>query len=1311
MRSSYIVFISSFQNISKVRSVERASVLPGFRFIWCMLFMIGLLFFSFPYAAQADQETASSVPSPVSEHEAALKFARQGKYDQSLELLRKLYLAGQADKAVHYDYATVLSWAGKYRQSIDVAKKLDDSELPEYCLEAVAAAHRHSGSFAKALALYERGSAAYPNNANLHAGRIMTLADMGRLEEAGNLSADIRRDQPELFAHEAIQGSNAFLEERKQGLRQEEIDAQRAKAVSLAREKRYSEALPILENLYANNPDDVAVFNDYLTVLAWSGRKAALDKLVDKMDPQTTPAYVYESVGSFLRRSGMPNRAMGVYRAAVQKYPDNYELAKGLAFCLADVGETGEALAVLDRFVTVEVASNLGAGKPKDILKARVKALEEARSGNYGNSLSRLLHLHKHYPQNKSIVADYATVLDWFVLSGKTEAGDRARLASMQKQYLRHVRQGAPSRGQASGNRPASASSDSNAARPDSPPVAPPPYHDAQIAAAQKAREGNLEGARKQLEALLQQYPNDPSLLGDYILVLGWAKEDDLVISQLSRMPLATAPHYIVKPVGRAFANLSRFFDAEQFFDALRRAQPHNADLQLEVALLLGDYGQSFRALMMLPLDGPGLKLAIEKARLALGYDKALSLADLSRAHSALARNPADSAAHDLKRAGLYGVGAPYRAWFESLHPATPYTRNASRKAHTDRYIKESEWAEQIPLEEDREERVAQLRRSLVNFDRILQNPAAIASRLDAASTPLQAASSLSVAELASAHGARNVPGLMPAHEGTSLIPGYSEQEAVELAFLQQLKTTNELNMRPETVRAYEAMPSLHSRMPDGPKLAVADAYLGTRHPDKAEALYREVVDAGKQESDVEIAKLGLFWALLEQEKLKEALEHAKQLLEDAPEPNPRSAFKPDMHQKRGASNLLGLAYSYTGFLQEGEEHLEKSLDNAPANQEGWQFLATNRNLRGLPLAALDALALAEVHKDTGYVSIEMEAERFSALMASRQWEAAHEILKRMAEYMPFSPQLQRMQRAWEIHNLWETRLYSNWSSTNRTNPGVSDYNLNQSIEWLLFTPPVHYNWRAFAGALYGEGRFNEGRGYQKKLLGGVEYRSKWLEASLSVGANIVNSTRTAVALGGRVHLDDHWSIPFSIEKDSPHTPLRAENSDVFSNAVSSGFSYYWNESRYFNLDVRLMDFSDDNARLEVGAALTQRLFTYYTHRLDATLETYYSQNSKDDDRFYYNPKMSMEAGGKLKYTDLLWRKYDRSLEHAVSAGVGSYHQKYYGSDVVWHLGYEQSLSLSDRLDFHYGYTMNRRVYDGDSELAHNFFLNMRWRF
>ena len=1308
MRSSYILFISFFKNISKVRSFERASVLPRFRCTWRMLVMAGLLIFSFPHAAQADQESASSAPSPVSEHEAALKFARQGKYDQSLELLRKLYLAGQADKAVGYDYATVLSWAGKYRQSIDIAKNFRDSELPEYCLEAVAVAHRQSGNFTKALALYERGSAAYPNNANLFAGRIMTLADMGRMEEAGKLSADIRRNQPELSAHEAMQGSNAFLEERKQG----EVDAQRAKAVSLARKKQYPEAVSILEKLYANNPDDVAVFNDYLTVLAWSGRKAALDRLVDKMHPQTTPAYVYESVGSFLRRSGMPNRALGVYRAAVRKYPDNYELAKGLAFCLADVGETDEALAVLDRFVTLEVASNLGADKPKDIHKTRVKALEEARSGNFGNSLSMLLQLHKHYPQNKGIVADYATVLDWFVLSGKKDAGDRARLASMQEQYLRQVRQGARSRGQASGNRPASVSSDSSTVRPDSsPPVAPPPYHAAQTAAVKEAREGNLSGAKKSLEALLQQYPNDPSLLGDYILVLSWAKEDDLIISRLPQMPLATAPHYIVKPVGRAFANQSLFFGAEQFFDAFRRAQPHNADLQLEVALLLGDYGQSFRALEMLPLDGPGLKHAIARARIALGYDKALSLADLSRSHSQLARNPADPAAHDLKRAGLYGMGAPYRAWLESLHPATPYTRNASRKAHTDRYIKESEWAEQIPLEKDREERVAQLRRSLANFDRILQNPAAIASRHDAASTSLLAASSLPAGALASAHGARNVPDLMPAHERTSLIPGYSEQEAVELAFLQRLKTTNELNMRPETVRAYEAMPSLHSRMPDGPKLAVADAYLGTRHPDKAETLYREVVDAGKQESDVEIANLGLFWALLEQEKFKEALEHAKQLLENAPEPNPRSVFKPYLHQKRGASNLLGLAYSYTGFLQKGEEHLEKSLGNAPANQEGWQMLATNRNLRGLPLAALDALALAEVHKDTEYVSIDIEAGRFSALMASRQWEAAHEILKRMTEYMPFSPQVQRMRREWELHNLWDTRLYSNWSTSNHTDSGVSNDNLHRSIEWLLYTPPINYNWRAFAGALYGEGRFNEGRGYHKKLIGGVEYRSKWLEASLSAGANIVNSTRTAVALGGRVHLGDHWSIPFSIERDSPHTPLRAENNDVFANAVSSGLSYYWNESRYFNLNVRLMDFSDDNERLEVGAALTQRLFTYYTHRLDATIESYYSQNSKDDDRFYYNPKMGLEAGGKLKYTDLLWRKYDRSLEHAVSAGVGSYYQKYYGSDVVWHLGYEQFLKLNDRLDFNYGYTMSRRVYDGDSELAHNFFLNMRWRF
>ncbi len=91
----------------------------------------------------------------------------------------------------------------------------------------------------------------------------------------------------------------------------------------MARAGQTAEAIEILAARYADTPNDLSVFHDYLTVLNWAGQDAQVAELSTRLSPQTAPGYALEAAALSARRRGDYVMAESFYRTGLQRFPED----------------------------------------------------------------------------------------------------------------------------------------------------------------------------------------------------------------------------------------------------------------------------------------------------------------------------------------------------------------------------------------------------------------------------------------------------------------------------------------------------------------------------------------------------------------------------------------------------------------------------------------------------------------------------------------------------------------------------------------------------------------------------------------------------------------------------------------------------------------------------------------------------------------------------------------------------------------------------------------------------------------------------
>jgi biofilm PGA synthesis protein PgaA len=114
----------------------------------------------------------------------AVEWARAGDLDGAIARLRELRGTYPGDLPIASDLATILQWAGRDREMLEVFDAIGPDAAPEYALFAAARSARSLGEYDRADRYLQRGASRFPDERRWDVLRALVYVDAGRLEDA-----------------------------------------------------------------------------------------------------------------------------------------------------------------------------------------------------------------------------------------------------------------------------------------------------------------------------------------------------------------------------------------------------------------------------------------------------------------------------------------------------------------------------------------------------------------------------------------------------------------------------------------------------------------------------------------------------------------------------------------------------------------------------------------------------------------------------------------------------------------------------------------------------------------------------------------------------------------------------------------------------------------------------------------------------------------------------------------------------------------------------------------------------------------------
>ncbi|MDH5546960.1 MAG: poly-beta-1,6 N-acetyl-D-glucosamine export porin PgaA [Gammaproteobacteria bacterium] len=118
-------------------------------------------------------------------------------------------------------------------------------------------------------------------------------------------------------------------------------------ALQQARDGHLDQALPVLERLSLDYPEQAQYLYDYITVLGWGEYDIDVIRLARGLDFASLPVFLLETIGKSARNQQDYRLAYDAYRTAYAQQPQRKETRQGMIMALADVGKYEEAQALL----------------------------------------------------------------------------------------------------------------------------------------------------------------------------------------------------------------------------------------------------------------------------------------------------------------------------------------------------------------------------------------------------------------------------------------------------------------------------------------------------------------------------------------------------------------------------------------------------------------------------------------------------------------------------------------------------------------------------------------------------------------------------------------------------------------------------------------------------------------------------------------------------------------------------------------------------------------------------------------------------
>ncbi|MDY0184638.1 MAG: poly-beta-1,6 N-acetyl-D-glucosamine export porin PgaA [Desulfuromonadaceae bacterium] len=767
------------------------------------------------------------------------------------------------------------------------------------------------------------------------------------------------------------------------------------------------------------------------------------------------------------------------------------------------------------------------------------------------------------------------------------------------------------------------------------------------------ARQGELDGALERLAVLYAAYPEDRNLFYDYLAVLGWAERDTEAAVLTRQLPLTEAPAYVLEAAGKSLRNTQHFDEALTLYSEARVRFPEWPSFGVGQAYSLADVGcpeQALELIEALRHDFPTDK-TIPEAGIYAAQRQNDPVALLTWSQRLLDLAPEHDDAKNACIHALDSLGASHLA--EDMAKAwiereIP-TVFANRAAHQVR------WGALEPP--SKSERFAATDRALTFID-------------------------------------ENIAILNPENP--------ADAELIKQARFDRLVALRDRVRMQEAMEEYQELVADRVAMPPYALQAAADAFLYLRQPENARDLYLRVIDA--QHGNF-FAQIGLFYAYIELEDFDQAVPLIDRLESQEPiwEYKDGSRLPSPNRRRLDAEVTAALARFFGDDLKEAQKRFESMRNLAPRNPDLVRQAGDVQSARGWPRRARESyLQVQRIEPQHLGAQMSLADNHFQL----NEFDQAEPLIADLYDRFPENRQIQRILRGWETHNMRELRVGTAYADNTGSEPASKELKLEST----LFSAPFLTHYRAFLGWSWSRADFPEGQGIYRRYGAGVEYRDRDLEGTFEISANQASGDDLGLALSGRWHLDDHWSVAFTAELFSRDTPLRALRNGIDANAVSLGIDYLRDESGQWGISGQWMDFSDDNRRIQLSGYRSERLISRPHYKLDARLDLGSGSNSQSDGP-YFSPKRDFSAELTFDNRWRLYRRYSFSFAHRVALSGGGYWQRDFGGYPVASLLYEHNWQFHDRLALDYGAVRRRRVYDGDGETGLEYFLRLGWRF
>lgn len=491
----------------------------------------------------------------------------------------------------------------------------------------------------------------------------------------------------------------------------------------------------------------------------------------------------------------------------------------------------------------------------------------------------------------------------------------------------------------------------------------------------------------------------------------------------------------------------------------------------------------------------------------------------------------------------------------------------------------------------------------------------------------------------------------------------------------------------------------------------VGNAYLYLRQPEAAATLFAGAMEdpevASDEPGDWLASHTGLFYSLAEAERRDEA----QAIIEQAQTDNaPWLYYKGQEERMPNDLHLEALRVGAQGRLMAGDtrqaqETYDEMVRLAPNNAGLRAARADALLARQRPREAEVELKLAETLAPRN-LSVEV-GQAYTALEL-QEWRQARLLSADVTARFPDNAAVRQLARAIEVHDKAELLVSG---ARGIANDSAVAGDGETAIETVLYSPPISEDWRAFVGAGYATGKFEEGTGRYRWARSGVQWRVRDVTVQAEASANNYGfGTKPGLHLEGALDLDDSWQVGAGVDWRSRATPLRALTNNISANSVEAFVRWRADEQREWTLSATGMHFSDGNDRFSIGVLGRERLYTAPKLAVDLGMDVSVSRNTRSDTP-YFNPRADLTVLPSLQVTHLLHRRYESAWTQTAGLGVGLYSQRDHGTGGIVALSYGQRWQVNDALALGATATGISRPYDGDREREVRLVFDLSFRF